>query len=580
NKKGKGKRKSTKTNTTKPLEKFIIDVNKGEDKKKKHPSIWEAIDQANDDPQVLGELIKKHNILNFDELRNGETPLIYSIKQNHVKSAGSLIKHGANINLRDKNGKTPLMWSVMFNNIDTATSLIEHKADINLQDNEGYTALMFTNDLDITKLLIANGADVPLKNKKGQDALTTFKQDNEGYTSHCITNKDLDIAKLLIANGADVPLKIKNNNSLDNIGDYLLEQIGVAYRKTLKDILADPEMQFLKIPKDLENHQQILLEIVHTLLSRFESKAKMMEYFKHKKKQSDTDYQVPIKSVVLESKNAEEALAELLRSREFSKDDMGRERVLVAQFPNLTKEEYNILVHKAFNIFLPTNKTPVLRAIHLPDEKCIIAFIQPPIEKILDLHGFSVKQAQQNALEYIMDQYFDFADGASLMVGRGTHSKIKSGLSPITAKTKKLLEDLKKDNFVESYKQLPDRFNIRFYPPVAISKNELLDAINFGYEGIAMNSLNRIILKLDKKYQPNELIRKSCLLATDVLRLCPTVQKIYLFTKEDVESDFLKFLFTYNNLEDIPITMSEKTQYKVAVIGGGTTEESVCVSGI
>jgi ankyrin repeat protein len=51
-----------------------------------------------------------------------------------------LLKHGANVNVKDDAGLTPLHWAVVRGNRICIRRLLEHSAEISAKDNEGRTA--------------------------------------------------------------------------------------------------------------------------------------------------------------------------------------------------------------------------------------------------------------------------------------------------------------------------------------------------------------------------------------------------------------------------------------------------------
>ncbi|ARF02769.1 SWPV1-195 [Shearwaterpox virus] len=128
------------------------------------------------------------------------------IYKNGLEIAKILIKHGANINLRDSNGKTPLYNSTMIPHmIEMTRVLINNGANVNFIYKDGKTVLY--NALDVCqyetiKLLINNGSNVNAQDTYGKSPLY-----------YAIESYNIDIVKLLIKNGANINIKDNHDNT-------------------------------------------------------------------------------------------------------------------------------------------------------------------------------------------------------------------------------------------------------------------------------------------------------------------------------------------------------------------------------
>ena len=154
----------------------------------------------------------------------------------HYDILQHLLQIGANVNFQDQLGKTALMIAIARGNAKFAETLLrEDQEQLDMQDNEGNTSLIIAfktgdSDLYLVKLLIEEGADMNLQNKKGQNLLMiacdeqsvpcveiliekgvkTNLQDNEGLTALMIASKrgNKNIVEQLISEGqAEVDLQ-------------------------------------------------------------------------------------------------------------------------------------------------------------------------------------------------------------------------------------------------------------------------------------------------------------------------------------------------------------------------------------
>eukprot|EP00042_Codosiga_hollandica_P043722 m.419595 g.419595 ORF g.419595 m.419595 type:complete len:714 (+) comp56627_c0_seq57:71-2212(+) len=111
----------------------------------------------------------------------GSTVLMNTIANCSIDYVRSLVRAGADVDVRDKEGQTALHQAGVSGTVELLRVLLEASAaSINVQDNSGQTALMRSAvgiDSKPLALLLSYGADATLRDAKGQTALHVAAQD-------------------------------------------------------------------------------------------------------------------------------------------------------------------------------------------------------------------------------------------------------------------------------------------------------------------------------------------------------------------------------------------------------------------
>ncbi|MBN1469865.1 MAG: ankyrin repeat domain-containing protein [Fusobacteriaceae bacterium] len=134
-------------------------------------SDW-AIETNNN--EILNAIMKKST--NLTKSINGKSPLELLIDNNKFDEIKALIEsNGLNLDdfIDENKTKTLLSEAIVKNNLDFINYLISKKVDINKKVKDGFTPLMIAvmnDNLEVTKLLINNGADVDSTNNEGKKA--------------------------------------------------------------------------------------------------------------------------------------------------------------------------------------------------------------------------------------------------------------------------------------------------------------------------------------------------------------------------------------------------------------------------
>jgi len=148
-------------------------------------------------------------------------PLAAALHGKHFQVADSLIRRGADVDVRDNRGNTLLLavsWTV---SVDTVQWLLDHGADPNAYETGHYTSLhcaAFHADLETVRALLEHGADINARNKYGEVPLHLAAspfEDPHHYLfrdSHNSHRKDaydchLAVMQLLLNHGTDANMQ-------------------------------------------------------------------------------------------------------------------------------------------------------------------------------------------------------------------------------------------------------------------------------------------------------------------------------------------------------------------------------------
>lgn len=142
--------------------------------------------------EVINFLIK--NDMNINSLNYGMTPLMEAAFERKLLSLKELIKYNADINKPNKKGETALFFAVRFRNsvearrkirgesIDlqqaVTNSLLRAGADVDVKDNKGKTPLIHAAEFghhETVELLINSGANIQEKDNNNMTALAYAK---------------------------------------------------------------------------------------------------------------------------------------------------------------------------------------------------------------------------------------------------------------------------------------------------------------------------------------------------------------------------------------------------------------------
>ena len=128
---------------------------------------------------------------------SGSTPLLVAVSNGDLAQVNTLLKAGADPNVKNALETTPLLEAAFHSNLEIVKALLEAGADPNLPGADGQTPLMLIargNNVAAAKLLLDKGADPRAReSQRGQTALMWAAANHQG-----------PMARLLVERGADV----------------------------------------------------------------------------------------------------------------------------------------------------------------------------------------------------------------------------------------------------------------------------------------------------------------------------------------------------------------------------------------
>lgn len=299
--------------------------------------------------------------------------------------------------------------------------------------------------------------------------------------------------------------------------------------------------RYFKIDNQVKRSGEVLetlRDVFHTIrmaIPQFE------QYFKYKTKgkENGIDYRVPIKWGSFQEDSANNAKKTLIQHPGFQ-NKIGREKILIAEFPKLSLSEFNLLLDQTDP---HTNRDILHRTVF--GKNNIIFFLKDFQSNTMDLHGFDLKVALSNAHISVREVFMNFKNSVTLLSGQGKHSA--SGKSIIQFTLLKQLKLWKSTHQFAIKKCIrnpknPGQIIVAFHPPKIILYSQFTTEI----EKLIQNQEQRIIVKLDKKYPSNVLWKVAVRFIYQAVMAHSGIE-ISLGEPSKVEADFIRFTIHYPN---------------------------------
>lgn len=127
------------------------------------------------------------------------SPLELAIRGGHVDIVKLLLSRGANPNERNPRGTGPLHWAAKAGRAELVEVLVRYGSDVNGRIGEfNHPPLCFATSTEVTEALIANGADISLRDKSLSSSTPLHSIAGSGQT---------EAAEVLLAHGADIEVE-------------------------------------------------------------------------------------------------------------------------------------------------------------------------------------------------------------------------------------------------------------------------------------------------------------------------------------------------------------------------------------
>jgi len=200
---------------------------------------------GNNNLQEVSKAIEKGADVNV-VYKNGMTPLIIAVGKNSFGMARLLIEKGADVNAV-YDGFSPLTIAMNRNNMQMAKLLVENGADVNFRLKDGVTPLMLLaavkriSNKEAVKwidFLVANKADLNMKDDKGDTVLHIFLSYNRPEAIKFILDKGVDMKTVSDNNNTPLIIACANRKLMSNPGfleiikKMLVAGIDVNYRNS------------------------------------------------------------------------------------------------------------------------------------------------------------------------------------------------------------------------------------------------------------------------------------------------------------------------------------------------------------
>ena len=159
-------------------------------------------------------------------LGRAESNMLGDVSAGNIVAVKKFLDKGGNVNLQDEPGMTPLHHAVNADwkgrNHGMVKLLIDRGANVKAIDDTHHTPLHMTSNKETAELLIDAGADVNAKTRREGKTLLFSAAHGAAQGHPKSYERYLDLTKMLLAKGADVNVKLKS-------GETTLHEVARSY---------------------------------------------------------------------------------------------------------------------------------------------------------------------------------------------------------------------------------------------------------------------------------------------------------------------------------------------------------------
>jgi ankyrin repeat protein len=173
-------------------------------------------------------------------LGRNEAGFLENVCMGNIEAVNEFLDNGGNVNLQDEPGMTPLHHAVNSDwkesHLEMIKLLIERGAIVNAIDDTHHTPLHMASNATVAGLLLDAGADVNAKTESEGETLLFSAAWGAAQGASKSHQMYLDLTKLLLAKGANVNVKLREGSMIKDekphhakSGDTVLHKVARSY---------------------------------------------------------------------------------------------------------------------------------------------------------------------------------------------------------------------------------------------------------------------------------------------------------------------------------------------------------------